>query len=65
MIALLLLSGASDVSKSDDNMRYDQVLFAGTHNSGINLGHGTLGRPIQRPWDPIQWSEIWISQQPT
>ena len=29
----------------DDGMRYNEVLFAGTHNSAINLGSGTLLRP--------------------
>lgn len=32
-------------AQDDDKLRYDEVLFAGTHNSGINLGGETIGRP--------------------
>jgi hypothetical protein len=29
----------------DDHMAYNRMLFAGTHNSAINLGDKTIGRP--------------------
>lgn len=37
---------AYDVNNGDDDgLRWNQVLWAGTHNSAINLGKGTLAKP--------------------
>ena len=49
LLAALML-GTSDGGRSndtfdDDNLPFNQVLFAGTHNSAINLGRQTVGRP--------------------
>ena len=52
LLASLLLasegggSGSSGVTRlPDDDLAFDHVLFAGTHNSAINLGAHTIGRP--------------------
>lgn len=37
--------GRSNDTFDDDNLPFNQVLFAGTHNSAINLGRRTVGRP--------------------
>ena len=36
---------AQTLGREYDKMPYDSLLFAGTHNSAINLGSGTVGKP--------------------
>jgi hypothetical protein len=53
LLASLLLASSSSSSSSSsstgtslpDDLPFDHVLFAGTHNSAINLGAHTVGRP--------------------
>ena len=42
---LAFLACVAVAALPDDEMPYNRVLFAGTHNSAINLGAGTLTRP--------------------
>jgi hypothetical protein len=46
LLLLLLASGGGHAGGlPDDDVPFNRVLFAGTHNSAINLGEQTLGRP--------------------
>ena len=44
-LLLALTTAAVLASDNDDDLPYNRLLFAGTHNSAINLGAGTLARP--------------------
>jgi hypothetical protein len=44
-VAAVTVAEGASAAQIDDNATYDEVLFLGTHNSAINLGGATVGRP--------------------